>query len=333
MTRVDCISIDNPIEWEKALEGIKHSFAHTREHNYAMHLSSGLPTYLFRYEKDDIRIVCPIAERNYYSFTDIVTPFGISGFAGNGPCQEFTSIWRKFALEKGYICGYIVIHPIFVDSSYFEEGDLYKYNNLFIFDLRLSDEQLFANLSENRRRQVRHWEKDLDKICLEKPILVDFFLSNFYDFHRRRNAPSSYLLSKEALSFLVNQDNVFMVGIMEKRKIVAVAVFLHTLHMGDYLFNISIPGGEKYSVTLIWYGLKKCKSMGIPYLNIGGGGSSRDNDTDSLVEFKRRFGADIYPLRALKQVYNPNVYKELCKNTGVDPDDKTGYFPPYHMPL
>ena len=41
------------------------------------------------------------------------------------------------------------------------------------------------------------------------------------------------------------------------------------------------------------------------------------------------FGPIKLPFRALKQVYNREIYEQLCRRQGADPLDKTGYFPAY----
>jgi hypothetical protein len=327
MGKIECIPLDNPLEWNKSLEGIKHSFAHTWEYNYAMHLTTGFPTYLFKFEQSNIRIVCPIAERKFLSYTDIITPFGISGFVGNRPCEGFPSIWSQFAQDKGYISGYIVVNPYLAHESYIDQDSIYMYNHLFCLDLRLSEKEIISNFSRNRKRQIRDFDKSEENFYTEKPILIDFFVSNFYDFYKRKNASASYHLSKETLLFLLNQDNIILVGIMKRGLIVAVSLFVYTMYIGDHFFNISLEGAEKYIVPLTWFGLKKLKSNNIPYLNLGGG-SGKEND--SYAEFKRRFGPDVYPLRAIKQIYDYQIYRELCLKCGADPENKSGYFPPFH---
>jgi len=79
-----CISLGSPTEWKDALKGIKHAFAHTWENSHAMRLTTGFNTYLYCFESNHVRIVCPIAEREFEGHVDIVTPYGFSGFVGNG---------------------------------------------------------------------------------------------------------------------------------------------------------------------------------------------------------------------------------------------------------
>ena len=76
-----CISLNSKKEWDEALKGINHSFAFTFENCHAMSLTTGFNTFLYCYEKEDVKIVCPLSERSYNGYTDIVTPYGFSGFA------------------------------------------------------------------------------------------------------------------------------------------------------------------------------------------------------------------------------------------------------------
>ena len=321
-----CIYLEQPSEWKDALTGIKHAFAHTWGNCHAMHLTTGYSTYLYTFEKDGVRIVCPIAERTFGEFSDIVTPYGFSGFVGNRPCPEFSNYWKGFVQEKGYICGYIGLNPIFEESSYFESKDVFIHNKLHIMDLSLSSDNLYKNLSSNRKRQLRYFEKDQENFFLDRPILIEFFLNNFHDFIRERKASAVYEFSLDTLSFLLNLENSLLVGIMDGGRVIAVTVFVYTPYVGDFLFNVSLPDGKPYSVSLLWYGVNYLKSIGVPYLNLGGG--VREND--SLDLFKRRFGANLYPLMALKQVYQPEIYKELCQQVHVNANDRSGFFPPYH---
>ncbi len=321
----DLVPLSSPSLWNKALEGIKHSFSHTWNSCYAMQLTTGLPTFLYTYTEKNIRIVCPICERSFAGYTDIVTPFGFAGFVGTEACPDFQEHWKEFARNKGYVCGYIGINPVFEDQSYIDLDSVYQYNNIYILDLSLSFAQLFSNLSTNRKRQLKNWEEDQKQICLEKTLLVNFFLKNYHDFIRRRNASSIYDFSMETLSFLLNLDDTFLVGMQINGKVVAVSVFVCTDHMGDFLFNVSVPEGQQFSVTLIWYAVNRFKSMGVPYLNLGGG----IQENDSLAIFKRRFGPLVYPIKGLKQVYRPQIYEKLCQESNTDPNDRIGFFPPY----
>lgn len=326
--RQNCISVHSPSEWKSALDGISHGFAHTWESSFAAHLTTRLTTYLYCFEGEGARIVCPLSERTLGEHVDIVTPYGLSGFAGTGECTAFSPHWKEFARQRGYVCGYISLNPLFDDATYYDSADVYESKTLYFLDLTKSAEKLFADLDTNRKRQLRHWRTTPPPVVLDKPALTQFLLSSYPDFVRRRNATSAYRFSRETLSYLAGLENVVMAGAEEAGRIVALSMFAYTPAAGEYLFNVSLPGARHHSVLLLWYGATHLKSVGVPFLNLGGG----IEEHDGVARFKERFGAMKLSLRALKQVYTPDVYSQLCARTNADPRDTSGYFPAYRAP-
>jgi len=325
MTRERCILIDSPSEWKDALQGIEHAFAHTWESCYAMYLSTKHKTYLYCYETEGARIVCPISEREFQGYVDIVTPFGFSGFVGNTDYDDFPSIWSDYVKGKGYVCGFITLNPILKNTTYWKQEEAQRYNDLFVMDLTLNKKELFSGLDRNRRRQIRSWEQTKTSLIFDKKILSDFFLANYADFFQSKNASRVYIFSKETISFLFSLDNVLLVGTGKPDRVEAVSVFAFTPHVAEHLFNISISEGKHHFVGLIWYGVQLFKAKGIPFLNLGGG----VREGDSIADFKQRFGARKIALKSLKQVYRPEIYEQLCSLANRDPVDHSGYFPAY----
>jgi hypothetical protein len=329
MVKQECVPIDAPVEWKEALEGIEHPFAHTWENCYAKQLTTGFDTYLYCFETKNVRIVCPIAEREFAGYTDIVTPYGFSGFIGNADYPEFTRYWDDFAKEQDYVSGYVALNPAFENSTYFRPHEAYRSNSLYFLDLTLSLDELFANLDRNRKRQLRDWEVTSSNFVFDRGALTDFFLTNYPKFIRRVNASPANYFSRETLATLCELDNVFVVGAGEPERIEAVYLFAYTPYASDCLFNVALPEGRHHTTTLLWCGIHYLKSRKIPLLNLGGG--VREND--SIAKAKQRFGGRREPFRCLKQVYRPDIYEELCRRVGADPIEMTGYFPAYREPL
>jgi len=321
-----CISLDDPAAWQRALSGIPHSFGHTWENCYAMHLTSGQRTYLYCLEHEDTRIVCPIAEREYDGAIDIVKPFGFSGFVGNGNWEEFQRHWKQFVRERGYVCSYLGINPVFDHGDSFEPAELFQYDTVHLLDLSQDMEELWRNLSTNRKRQLKDWQRINGNFVFQHEQLVDFFLENHRAFFSRKGADQCYHFSDETLAFLFDCENVVLVGVGGAKGIEAVSVFAYTADLGEYLFNVSLPEGRDHSVPLIWFGVNHLKHMGIPMLNLGGG-------RGGVGESKRRYGGRELPLRCIKQIYDDERYHQLCRKAGVDPDDPGGYFPAYRKAL
>jgi hypothetical protein len=328
VSRQTCIPLDDPSGWKGALEDIPHAFAHTWESCRAMAETSKLRTFLYRYEDGDTRIVCPLSERNWKGTTDIVTPYGFSGFAGNGDCTCFAQAFKSFARDRGYVCGYIGLNPLFANQTHFEPGDVHVYNSLYVLDLSRSMSDLFANLSTNRKRQLKNWDQVQASLFEDGTRTAEFFMENFSGFLSEKRAAGVYAFSRETLSRLVAQENVFLVGAQRDGGMSAVSVFAHTPYAGDYLFNISKPEGRDFAAALIWFGARRLKQLGVPWLNLGGG----IHEDDGVARFKERFGGAKRGLSSLKQVYQPETYRTLCREAGTDPEDRKGYFPAYRQP-
>jgi len=312
-------------EWDQALEGISHSFAHTRQSCLAMSLTTGYKTFLYVFEKDNVRIICPLAEREFKSYTDIVTPYGFSGFTGNGAHPDFLKYRDEFTKEKNYVCGYISQNPLFTKTEYFHAEDSYSNTNLYFLDLRQSLTELYDNLDTNRKRIIKNFRKAEAGFTYDKTALTEFFISNYYNFLKSINASEASYFKPETLEYICGLENVYMTGAVENDKIVSVYIFAHTEYSADCLFNVPLPEGRKYAPTLLWAGLKYYKSKKIPVMNLGGG----LREDDSIAMSKERFGAYKLPFVNLKQVYNTNLYEKLCREVNTDPDDKKGYFPAY----
>ena len=323
-----CIALGSPREWREALVGIPHAFAHTWESCYAMHLTSGLPTYLYAFEDGGTRIVCPLAERRYAGHVDIVTPYGFSGFSGNQECPDFPRHWRRFALERGYICGYVQLNPLLEKCSYVDDGDVHRNNMLYAIDLTPDLDVIVSGFDRGRRKQIGAIERGPGRIIEDHQALTGFLLRQTAEFFRRREASPFYQFSLETLAFLAASENVCLIGAGRGGEVEAVALAAYSPYVGEAFLQVSVPGAQHLAAEMVWHRLKFLKSRQIPWMNLGGGVVS----DDGIARFKARFGSRRLALGSVKQVYQPALYESLCRQAGRSPDNVGGYFPPYHNP-
>lgn len=321
------VPLDDPAGWRDELRGVPHAFAHTWDSCLAMHESSGLETFLYRYAEEGRRIVCPFAERRYGGGRDLVTPYGFSGFAGRGEVSSSCDRWRRFATENGYVAAFIQLNPL-LDPGYGTGGNRWIHNSVYILDLRKPVSELRAGLSENRRREIRRLKEEDTRILFDDGAAERFFRSRFRDFMRSRGASPVYLFSDETLERLTVSEGTFLVAARVGGGVKAAALFGRTPHVGDYLFNVSTGDGVRHSAVLVWEGAKRLQELGVPFLNLGGG----VRPDDGVARFKQRFGGMERPLACLKEVFDEDRFRHLCDLAGVDPDTRDGYFPPYHRP-
>jgi hypothetical protein len=322
----ELIPLDDRERWIAALADVPHGHAHTHGFCRAVQLTSGAPTYLYRYESRPGLGICALTEREHAGEIDVTTPYGFGGFAMSGDSASVAAAWREFALERGWVCGYIALNPVFADARPFAPEEVLVHNQLYVLDLRRAPEQLWERLSRNRRRQLRDWETSGARLELDRSRLARFLVDNYAAFFARKGAGPATDFRGETVAAIAELDDVLLVGAGDG-ELEAVAAFGYTTHAADALLAVSRPGGERHSARLVWWGVECLRDLGVPYLNLGGG----IREGDDVAEFKRRFGAAREPLASLRQVYRPDVYERLCAGAGVSPE-RSGWFPPYRAP-
>ncbi len=127
-----------------ALHGIPHAFAHTWESCRAMQATTGYETFLYCFRSPAAVVMCPVATRPIGAHVDVVTPYGFSGFIGRGDHPGFAAEWKRFAVAQGWVCGYLVVNPILARPRDYDPADVYRQQDLYVLDLRLSEDELLA---------------------------------------------------------------------------------------------------------------------------------------------------------------------------------------------
>jgi hypothetical protein len=255
---------------------------------------------------------------------DIVTPYGFSGPTSNVECPEFPHLWREFAVQQGWICGYLAMHPLLERSDLYGPDDVCRHTELYLLELRDAVSAL-SHLAENRRRELRAWAARPEEVVTDRNVLTEFILREQARFFASRGATDTYRLSDATWRALLAARNVIALGAAEGSRVVAASVFGYTAVAGEFLFNVSLPEGRRFSAALIWEGGRALQRQGVTLLNLGGG----VRPGDGVAQFKRRFGPTVRWARSLCQVYDRNVYERYCRDRGVEPERGHGYFPPY----
>lgn len=323
---VSAICLDDRPAWERALDDVPHAFAHTWGHSHAMQVNSGLRTFLWCHDDGDVRVRCPVVERPIDdSAVDVVTPFGFSGFVGNGPCRDLQRIWREWCRSRGYVCGYIGTNPILLDPTYVQGDDAFPGPLLFVLDLRKDEEALQGSLHESLRRKHRHMPDTVISNGSPDGPLGRFFVDHYETCFRSRQAAGAYRLSRPALAALLGARDTFLIGVRRHEVVESVTLVGYSKDCGDAMLNVCTDIGREHAFTLLWNAALHLKALGVPFMNLGGG----IREGDGVAAFKRRFGGDERRAVALKQVYDEKRYRALCERAAVDPDARSGYFPPY----
>jgi hypothetical protein len=257
---------------------------------------------------------------------DIFTPFGFSGFAGSSAIPGLEDYWRSFVRRRNYVCGYFALHPRFAIDVARE----YKTtsNNLFILDLRQGLDVALARVSRSRRRTLKAWESSGNRFVDDKIALSEFIVREHEPFMQRAGASAGAFFGVSALRSFCASERVEIVGIAREGRIAAAHAFALTAWDSESLFFLGTPDARQDMPALFWEAVKRTAAKGLAYFNMGGG--ARENDSIALS--KKLYGADAYLIQRSKEVYLTDQYVRLCRDTGVDPEDRSGYFPPYRNP-
>lgn len=323
------IPLDDANGWTAALREVRHGFAHTWDYCRALWHSTGQDTYLYRIEDSGRVAVCPFVERRAFSGDlDICTPYGFSGFTGNGCSDGFLEHWRAFAARRGYVCGYIGLNPVFERDCFVCVADYSRDNEVFVVDLRRPRETLYRNLSRTIKARLKTWPERGARLVFDKPRLIETFVELHPTFMRSVEASSVYRFAPRTLDSILGHNDVLVIGAERAGVVEAISVFACTPDCADYLFNVSVPEGREHAAALLWEAFQQLSARAIPVLNLGGG----VRPGDGLSGFKAWFGGTRMALGCLKQVYDGDAYARLCNAAGVCATDRMGYFPPYRRP-
>ena len=324
MAQLDLIPLAAAEAWNDALNGIPHGFHHTHDFAYAMHLTTGYPTFLLSVRDGETRMACPLVEREFAGHVDVATPSGLSGFVGTAAWSWFAPHWSDFVRERGYVSGYIGLNPLF------EPADLgpqtHSHNTIYVLRLELGPEALMGRMDRNRRRELRGWNARAPDFMLDRGAISEFLADNYEPFMRRVQARPPHL-TREAIDCLCRSENCLVVGTGPSLGLDSAFVFGTTPYAGDCLINVATGAGRARTTDLLWYGVGALVDRKVPVLNLGGGA----REGDDIARAKQRFRPERLSLRSLREVYRPDDYAELCRLADVELAANQ-YFPAYRSP-
>lgn len=322
------VSLDQEREWADAVAAVPHAYGHTWHYNQAMTVSSGHATHLFVHVESTGMAVLPFAERRHGAAQDIYSPYGWSGVAATGRVDGLADAWRSVVRRRGYVCGYLVMHPaLALPDGFARDDEEARSNHVYMVDLTRSLDELMAGVAADHRHRLRQWTRLGVELVEDQEALRDAFLDLYPRFVRRIGAAPVYDFSAAGLARLLASPDVLLLGALNQGRVAAVSLFLHSREVGEYFLTALDDGGEIHTRALIWRAIERLKARGVPALNLGGG----VRKGDSLEAFKRRFGGQAMDIVALKQIYDGGRFTTLCAEAGAQPD-RSGYFPPYHAP-
>src|SRR5215469_3182682 len=106
--------------------------------------ASGVEPKLAIVRAGGARLVLPFFERDWRGSTDIATIIGHSGASIVGRSTAPLLLWRKFAISKGWIAGYVQLSPQTEAESVADAGELATSNVVFLLPLNQAEIPSFS---------------------------------------------------------------------------------------------------------------------------------------------------------------------------------------------
>ncbi len=272
-------------------------------------------------------MVCPLSERSYGGYRDLVSPYGAAGFVGTGSIENLGAVWHDVLRADGYVAAYVVLDPLGSWADGFNAADIFHQTTMFYLDLAPPLDVLRGQLAREHRRRLSRAEESPDEIVEDQDRLRRAFLDLYPTFADERAVSSVYRFASSTLEALAELPETWLVGVASGGAIEAVLLCWSTGHLAETFLSAASESGRRHARILSWNAIRHFKQCGVPQICLGAG--VRDND--SIASFKAGFGGRSLPLRVLKQIVDRTGYEAACRAAGTSPD-RAGYFPPYHRP-
>lgn len=274
-------------------------------------------------------------------YHDLITPYGYGGpiiiNCSNEESKEkllaeYNEKFKKYAMENNIVSEFIRFHPVL--KNYKDFGKIYntQYMRKTVgTNLKDYDNPFQKEFSRSTRKRVRRLLKDGVRFEIVKsPNNLDKFIEIYYETMDRNNAEKYYYFRDEYFNNLIKnfKSNIILVNVLYKGEIIGAELNLvygkmihgHLAGALDKYLDLSPGYIGMYGIN-VWG-----KENGYELLHVGGGTSNSENDT--LLKFKRKFGANTeFDFYIGKKIWNKDIYNQLCNVKGIDKD--IDFFPAY----
>lgn len=287
--------------------------------------------FCFVYERDEFVMLMPFLRREIDGFYDFETPYGYGGPIFNNDCKTsiedaLTSMCEYFSVHH-YIAGFIRFHPLLRNA--------YKSRNVIpviddrqtiVMNTSLSEDELWQiDISTKNRNTIRKAQKAglIFEVDQQFNYLRDF-IGLYNKTMQRLSADEFYYFTNEYYKKFVAllSDSSFLGIVKYNDKMIAAAIFMYSSYYGHY----HLSGSDKQfqnlcpNNLLLFEAAKELKRRGIAKFHLGGGNDS--TPTNSLLEFKSRFGREHCQFSIGRLIFNEEAYRKICHYWGLKNPEK-----------
>ena len=313
---------------------------HDRDAWIAAHRDCGLPTQSWHYARalsasgvepklavvdaDGARMLLPFFEREWRGSIDIASLIGSSASITPGNAAPL-ALWHEYAADRGWVAGYMQMSTTTDLRENDVAGELIDINEWF--ELDIERENLQRTFSETVRQKIKAADISAVSLVEDRTRLTDSLIELFPVLMARLGARSRYQFAPETLNEWANAPSALLLGADLGTGIEAVSLFLVHRDQAEYQLNACSERGRDLAAWLIWNAIVRLQPLGVRTLHLGGG----VRRGDGLYQFKQKFHGMAKPLRAVRQIYHPAKYQQLCAEAGRT--FAGDWFPAYRSPV
>lgn len=330
------LRLANIEEWQVALEVLspgRRDVYFTPEY-YSLYQNYGNgEANCFVFEKDGelalypflINPITPLGydlDKEYY---DIQGAYGYNGIITSSKDEDFiTSFWKAFdayCQENDIVAEFTRFHPM-LNNQRLASPKMKTFFSRHTVALDLTEDDIWMHqISSKNRNMIRKAEKEGVTIVesddyetfrrLYDGTMTDLHAEDFYFF------PQSYY--DEFKQTFKNKSMLCLA--MYDSKPIAGSMFMFCDDYAHYHLSCRDREYSHYAANnlILWYAIRKAKERGCRWFHFGGG--TTEDESDSLLKFKKEFSKIETEFWIGKRVHNEEVYNKIvCQWQTIYPE-------------
>lgn len=317
------------LEYGRLYEEIENGVCEVFEYNSNL----GKVHHMFIKREIPIRV----ENQMYY---DLITPYGYGGpviveckeGTEEALVQEFNNVFKRYCYDENIVSEFVRFHPIVDNAKDF--NTVYKTERIrktVGTNVQGYDDPIAKEFSKSARKTIRRaLRENLSFRVTEKPNDISSFKEVYYSTMDRNKASDYYYFDDNYFEQCLEsfRNNIILVEVLLDERVIAAGfyfVYKDIIHahlsgtLNEYL-KYSPAYILKYA-TVLW-----AKENNVRVIHYGGG--TTNEETDSLYQFKKKFGRNTeFDFYIGKKIWNKKAYGQLCVQHGINEGDT--FFPAY----
>ena len=257
-------------------------------------------------------------DAEYY---DIQGAYGYNGVISSSYdklfIEEFYSNFESFCQEKNIVAEFIRFHPLIFNYLFSENNINITFDRKTVYvDLTKSEEEIFSSFQRSTRKQIRN---GVNKYGLKVLTLsnntsyTDTFTDIYWEAMKRVNSVKYLYFNKRYFKELFDNSFTYQfIALYEEKPVAIISAMNYGNFMQGHLGGALTNSLHLSSYSLLyWEMIKKAKMSGNTFLHVGGGATSKEND--SLLKFKQNFSKQLADFYIGKKIHSDIIYSEVRK--------------------